>query len=347
LPSTHTLPHPSLYRYTHFSAFEFCQRLASHLTQKINFGGALATGCHVAAIHGGQAWSADAYMLAPLAAALMIPPRPAASEMAHAVNVHREMEGMQQAALDEAAARLNHQQIKSYYSGCWLALASVTLSGELPGLGATILAALSTRAERARDALPTQVVEALEKAGSHHWNPPPAPTALFEDFEAKLEEKHLANAVGALLLLCLLLPPVVYLAVDCRRRRRARAKELLDEEAADAADDAGDAPAAAAGTAATQVTVFGGAAAGGGGAAGVAVTQPPPKKKGGGKKKGTAMTELTAARRRGGKQEKERLFDAEEGSGGGGGGGALPPPWVKAAGSTPTPAVGTDADSLD
>ena len=65
------------------------------------------------------------------------------------------------------------------------------------------------------------------------------------------------------------------------------------------------------------------------------------------KKKGTAMTELTAARRRGGKQEKERLFDAEEGSGGGGG--ALPPPWVKAAGSTPTPtpAVGTDADSLD
>ena len=60
------------------------------------------------------------------------------------------------------------------------------------------------------------------------------------------------------------------------------------------------------------------------------------------------MTELTATRRRGGKQEKERLFDAEEGSGGGGGG-ALPPPWVKAAGSTPTltPAVGTDADSLD
>ena len=55
------------------------------------------------------------------------------------------------------------------------------------------------------------------------------------------------------------------------------------------------------------------------------------------------MTELTAARRRGGKQEKERLFDAEEGSGGD----SLPPPWVKAAGSTPTPAVGTDADSLD
>jgi len=86
----------------------------------------LDVGCHVASIHGD--WIHNSFMLGPVATSLTVPP---ASDVSRAV---------QQSALDAAATLLGTQAISDYYSGSWVTIATVTLSGTLASLRPTLAA---------------------------------------------------------------------------------------------------------------------------------------------------------------------------------------------------------------
>ena len=90
----------------------------------------LDTGCLVTSIHAD--WIYNMFMLAPMATSLAVPlPGADATRAAE-----------QQLALDNAASLLDGQSITDYYSGSWVAIATLTLSGDLPSL-APMLAALT------------------------------------------------------------------------------------------------------------------------------------------------------------------------------------------------------------
>ena len=61
-------------------------------------------------------WGANAFMFAPLSAALAVPLSPATQQ--------------QRKALEALGSRIASAPIDSYYSGAWLALATATLNGD-------------------------------------------------------------------------------------------------------------------------------------------------------------------------------------------------------------------------
>ena len=90
----------------------------------------LDTGCLVASIHVDWLW--NAFMLGPASTALTVPLSAACAADA----------ARQQLALDNAAGILSQQSITDYYSGSWIAIATLTLTGDLPRL-APLVAALA------------------------------------------------------------------------------------------------------------------------------------------------------------------------------------------------------------
>ena len=132
-------------------AVSFCNTIASHLISKLRARNASTTArehadeeeldappsCHgrVESVH--RRWSHLGFMLGPMAPALMVP-LPAGHSHA------RE----QQPALDIAAALLAAMDVDEYYSGSWVALATLTLDGPLAGL-APLLATMDDADELA------------------------------------------------------------------------------------------------------------------------------------------------------------------------------------------------------
>ena len=124
-------------------AIAFCQTIAAPVVDKLlarnasRAGGGAGSGgegsaeeldvptsCHgrVEGVH--SRWSHVGFMLGPVASALMIP-LPAD---------HPRSGAAQQAALDVAAELLERMHVDNYYSGVWITLATLTLTGVLPAL---------------------------------------------------------------------------------------------------------------------------------------------------------------------------------------------------------------------
>eukprot|EP00966_Prymnesium_polylepis_P184705 4280884-Prymnesium_polylepis.1 len=97
----------------------------------------LSTGCLVTSIH--DDWLYNAFMLGPVVATLTVPTMAARWLQGDSGG------GAQQAALDNAATLLGGMAISGYYSGSWVALATLTLSGDLSA-AAPLLASMRTPA---------------------------------------------------------------------------------------------------------------------------------------------------------------------------------------------------------
>ena len=100
----------------------------------------LDTGCHVETVLGD--WIYNGFMLGPVASTLTVPP--ASSGEAEA----------QQTALDHAASLLTSMEVQDYYSGSWIAIASVTLNGALVSAG-PLLASLAEPVPPSPPVVPT------------------------------------------------------------------------------------------------------------------------------------------------------------------------------------------------
>jgi len=106
-------------------AVQFSNRIASHVEETLRTDGNLDIGCNVTSIHPG--WKVNGFMTGPLATSLTVP---AASLSVSA----------QQSALDTLAAKIEAMSITDYYSGCWVALATATLSGDLVAIAPLVRA---------------------------------------------------------------------------------------------------------------------------------------------------------------------------------------------------------------
>ena len=89
----------------------------------------LDTGCLVTSIHVDWLW--NAFMLGPASTALTVP-------LSAAYSGTSTDAARQQLALDNAAGILSQQSITDYYAGSWIAIATLTLTGDLSStLGTT------------------------------------------------------------------------------------------------------------------------------------------------------------------------------------------------------------------
>ena len=183
--------------------------------------------CHVRSVWGGDAWSDEGFMLGPTSAVLAVTPE--AEEQPSVLIVRTAAEvphAQQQEALDRAADMLARQPIATshYYAGAWLALSTLTLSGELPSLGPLLLS-LRARTPPAPPSPPPPHHHSLYGRG-----PPPPPESLLVDrMENNLAAMHEDNIVAFVLLLLLLLPLVVLLRsvlLGASRRRRQRPQPI-------------------------------------------------------------------------------------------------------------------------
>ena len=98
-------------------------------------------------------WIAHGFMLAPVAAALMVPLPPS----------HPSAGAAQQEALDVAARLLEAMPLVDYYPGSWVALGSLTLSGAFPAL-----APLLNAVWKSDDQLAAHTTVAGEEGERHH-----------------------------------------------------------------------------------------------------------------------------------------------------------------------------------
>ena len=154
-------------------AIEWCRRLAHHVTSKLSVCDSpwscsvqLDTGCAIDSIHSG--WLDNAFMFGPMMTSLLIP----TSE-----NDAQD----QQAALDWTVNHLSTKTITDYYSGSWVAIATLTITDGLM-LATTVNRMNLTRAEETQQYFPSQ---------STLQSPPPSqiiPTATLPPAPAPADE---------------------------------------------------------------------------------------------------------------------------------------------------------------
>ena len=130
----------------------------------------LDTGCLVTSIHADWIW--NAFMLGPVSTALTVP-------LSAAYGGTSANEARQQLALDNAAGILSQKSITSYYDGSWIAIATITLTGDLPRL-APLVTALAGPAPPSPPSPPPQPKSApsppRSPAPPPSPSPPPGPT---------------------------------------------------------------------------------------------------------------------------------------------------------------------------
>lgn len=107
--------------YDDAAAIAWSQKMALHVEVTLETDGSLDTGCQVDSIHPG--WQSNGFMVGPIATSLMI---------GHVASGLADPE--QQTALNNLAATIQTMSVTDYYSGCWVAIATTTLSGDLSSL---------------------------------------------------------------------------------------------------------------------------------------------------------------------------------------------------------------------
>jgi len=141
-------------------AVRFSNRLAAHVEETLRTDGNLDTGCDVTSIHSG--WQVNGFMAGPVATSLTVP-------------VGSLSESAQQAALDTLAANIEAMSINDYYSGCWVATSTATLSGDLPAI-APLLRSLGGSVSPSPSPLPpSPPVVAVSSPSPLPPPPPPSP----------------------------------------------------------------------------------------------------------------------------------------------------------------------------
>ena len=114
-------------------SWEYSRRVGSHLVSKLNLSdvanfSALDAGCAVASVHAGWQW--QGFIYGPLSAALMLP-----------LETEKERQKKALAALAAHIGAAPRRDRADYYHGSWLAIATVTLNGDLGRACARLLGA--------------------------------------------------------------------------------------------------------------------------------------------------------------------------------------------------------------